>query len=121
MSLTSIAGALLAIPTNVFPTLNQSLATAPARALLWTLTYYGGYLVDDTYHNRGTICLEHGATDEFLAAWGYDFNARVNTSNPFYDDMLHLFQALQIVVNNSPKTIGGGGAELQPPPPPFCD
>jgi hypothetical protein len=45
----------------------------------------------------------------------------VGIAGPFYNDMVAIFQALQIVINNTPDTPGGGGTPLQPPPPPFCD
>lgn len=117
-------GSLLAIPQADAPAVNASLRTAPARSLLWTLSNYGAYLVDDTYENRGTLCTEHGATDEFAAAWGWPFNVDKSATGPaadWYQDLLALFQALQIVTNNGPDTPGGGGTPLQPPPPPFCD
>lgn len=106
-------GALLAIPANV----SVNVTTAPGAQLLWTLQNYGGYLVDDTAWNRGTFCVEHGVEDEFQAAYGYAFDA---SSGPFFNDLLRLFQALHIVVNNGPNTVGGGGTPRQPPPPPFC-
>eukprot|EP00047_Mylnosiga_fluctuans_P008303 m.258133 g.258133 ORF g.258133 m.258133 type:complete len:364 (-) comp21324_c0_seq1:95-1186(-) len=112
-------GALLAVPTKSFAQLNASLATPPGRAILWALTYYGGYLVDDTYYDRGTVCTEHGVTAEFAAAWGFAFNAVA--PSPFYTDMLAIFRALYIVASNGPDAIGGGGTPLQPPLPPFCD
>jgi hypothetical protein len=112
-------GALLAVPLQDMAAVNASLATEPARMLLWTLTYYGGYLVDDTFDDRGTICTEHGWTDAFSNAWSMEFNTRDATSE-WYKDMLTLFRALSIVVNNSEDSPGGGGPPLQPPAPPFC-
>lgn len=45
-------GALLAIPLSDLPRVNATLATAPARALAWTLANFGGLLCDDTYADR---------------------------------------------------------------------
>lgn len=116
-------GALLAVPPSVASQLAGQLRTAPGRVILAALTDYGGYLVDDTYANRGTFCTEHGVTDEFTTAWGWPFNAQASSSGSeyaWYSDLLAIFQSLSIIANNSPGSIGGGGAPRQPPPPPFC-
>jgi hypothetical protein len=112
-------GALLAVPPNVSSLVAAQMKTQPGKSILWTLTNFGGYLVDDTYWYRGTICTEHGVTDEFQAAWGFPFNA--NPGDMFFDDLLLIFQSLAVVANNGPNTIGGGGAPLQPLAPPFCN
>jgi len=112
-------GSLLAIPLNVSASIAGKMKTEPATSLLWTLTNYGGYLVDDTYYTRGTICTEHGVTDEFKSAWGYSFNAL--PGDDFYADLLLVFQNLWIVTNNGPYSIGGGGSPLQPLAPPICN
>lgn len=110
-------GALLAIPSNITIQLN----TIPGRKLLFTLQNYGGYISDDTYGNRGTIGTEHGVTDEFQATYGYPFNSGPQGPGAaWYTDMLTLFQALHVVINNDKDTVGGGGIPLQPPPPPIC-
>ena len=54
-------------------------------------------------------------TDEFREKYGYDFNGK---SGKFYNDFMKLFQALYIVDNNTPNSVGGGGTprvELAPP------
>lgn len=95
--------------------------TPPARSLLYTLTYFGGYLCDDTYADRATINTEHGVTDEFQAAWGFPFAAGASGSGgAWFQDVAALFKALQIVTSNAPSSPGGGGTPLLPPPPPFC-
>ena len=111
-------GSLLAIPVNISEQLNNTLTTIPAKKILYALTYYGGYLVDDTYWNRATFCTMHGVTDEFQAYYNYSFNTSPNS--PFYNDLLLIFQNLAIVINNSPTSIGGGGTPLQPLAPPLC-
>jgi hypothetical protein len=40
---------------------------------------------------------------------------------PLYDDLLRVFQALHIVTNNGPESVGGGGTPRKPPAPPLCD
>ncbi|CAF1497258.1 unnamed protein product, partial [Adineta ricciae] len=110
-------GSLLAIPSNI----SVNVTTLPGQKLLFVLKYYGGYLCDDTYANRGTISTEHGVTDEFQNVYGYSFNSgSTGPGAAWYNDLLALFQSLRVVINNSNTTIGGGGTPLQPPPPPIC-
>ena len=37
-----------------------------------------------------------------------------------YDDLLILFQALHVITNNRPDSVGGGGSPLTTLAPPFC-
>ncbi len=117
-------GALLAVRPGDLAHLTERLATAPARALAWTLTNYGGLLCDDTYADRATINAEHGFDDAFAAAWGWPFVTWPGDTRPgaavWLSDVLELFRALYIVSSNAADAPGGGGAPLQPPPPPFC-
>ncbi len=110
-------GALLAIPSNI----TVNVTTVPGQKMLFALQNYGGYLCDDTYNNRGTVCTEHGVTDEFQATYGYAFDSGPTSSGAaWYADMLALFQALHVVINNHQNTIGGGGTPLQRLAPPVC-
>jgi len=115
-------GALLAIPSTT-PLATLNLTTIPAARIAAALQAYGGYLVDDTYEPRGTLCAEHGVTDEFAAAYGWPFTAGATSGGggaAWYADMVAVFQALEVVANNAPDAPGGGGTPMQPPPPPFC-
>ncbi len=38
----------------------------------------------------------------------------------FYNDLIAIFQSLQVVINNSNSTVGGGGTPLGPIAPPIC-
>lgn len=67
------------------------------------------------------IAVEQGVEDEFKAAYGYDFSANANSNNPFYQDFMKLFQALNIITNNSLNSVGGGGTRRAPLAPPFTD
>ena len=110
-------GALLAIPSD----LTVNVTTVPGQKMLFALRNYGGYLCDDTYNNRGTVCTEHGVTNEFQAEYGYVFESGPNGPGAaWYADMLALFQALNVVINNGQNTIGGGGTPLQPLSSPVC-
>ena len=72
---------------------------------------------------RATFNVEHGFTDVFASVWGFPFAGtgwQGGMALDWVHDVVTLFRALRIVVNNSPSAIGGGGAPLQPAPPPFC-
>ena len=98
-----LPGTLLAIPSNGA----VDVKTVPRQKLLFALRNYGGYLVADTFDNRGTINTEHGVTEESQAAYGYPFNGTATgPSAAWYADLLALFQALHVVINNSEKTRG---------------
>jgi hypothetical protein len=68
--------------------------------------------------------MERGVTAELRAA----YNVSVAIEDPLtpnqgadlYADLVAIFRALNVVVNNGPATIGGGGTPRQPPPPPIC-
>jgi hypothetical protein len=109
-------GSLLAVPSAVASGVNTT--TVPGKRILDALTGYGGYLVDDTAAARGTLCTEYGFGDGFEASYGFQFN---QTSGAFKEDMTRIFQALHIVLNNQPDTIGGGGTPIRPLAPLFCD
>ncbi len=114
-------GALLAIPLTNLSYVTSNLATAPGRMLAWTLANYGGYLVDDTYADRATICVEHMFEQQFEDAWGYPFNAQQGGPGAeWMQDVFTIFRALFIVANNGADSIGGGGKPAQPVAPPPC-
>ena len=110
-------GSLLSIPSSIkISSLN--ITTIPGKKIFWTLQNYGGYIVDDTATNRGTLCLENGVEEEFEQKYGYPFESFPGSD--FYNDLLQIFQSLKIVINNANTTIGGGGNPLQPLAPPIC-
>ena len=116
-------GSLLAVAPADAPALNASLQTVPGRKMLAALRDYGALLVDDTFWNSTSICVQVGVEDEFTAAYGFGFAvtaAAKGAAKEWYDDMLSIFRALSVVVSNAADAPGGGGAPLQPPPPPFC-
>ena len=120
-------GALLAVPPAAAPAVAAGLVTEPARRILAALVDYGGYIVDDTGSERGggALCMERGVTAELRAA----YNVSVAIEDPLtadgqgadlYADLVAIFRALSVVVNNGPSAVGGGGTPRQPPPPPIC-
>ncbi len=108
-----LQGSLLAIPPKITKT-SLKLETPAGKKLFDTLQNYGAYVVDDSDGDAHYIAVEKGVRDEFRKKYGYDFETR---SGKFYEDFMKLFEALYIVDNNSPNSIGGGGtprAKLAP-------
>lgn len=58
-----VPGALLAIPTALAGSVNVT--TTPGERIKQALTYYGGYLVDDTASDSAAICTEAVVLSEF--------------------------------------------------------
>ncbi len=110
-------GSLLAIPVATDIT-TLGLETAPAKMLAWTLQNYGAYVVDDTYGRAFAINVENGTNGsfrtQFKSDWGFKLEQFVGDKTPWVRDMQRLVQALHIVDNNGPMSIGGGGVPLQP-------
>jgi hypothetical protein len=110
-------GALLAIPhTTRLAALK--LETAPAKQLAWTLQNYGAYIVDDTAAPGFALNAEDGPDGskraEFKADWGFDMAQKVGDNSPWRRDLQRLVEALHVVNNNGPRSIGGGGVPRQP-------
>ena len=110
-------GALLAIPAKQ-NLAKLNLETEAAQKLAWTLQNYGAYVVDDAGGPSVAISAEKGPRgsfrQQFKQDWGFDFEQRVRGNAPWMRDMQRIMQALQVVDNNGPATIGGGGKPLQP-------
>lgn len=110
-------GALLAIPSGVVLT-TLSLESVPGQMLAWTLQNYGAYIVDTTGGPGFALSAETGPDGtkraEFKADFGFDLEQRVNSNTAWSRDMARLVQALYLVDNNGPTSIGGGGVPLQP-------
>jgi hypothetical protein len=47
-------------------------------------------------------------------------NPNISPGTPFFDDLLAIFRALNVVTNNGIGRVGGGGTPRRPPPPPIC-
>ena len=119
-----VPGALLAVPPARAAALAP--ATVPGAKILRALTDFGGYLVDDTGSRAGggAFCAEHGVNEEVEELFGYSIRIEKPLTpaqgGALFADLVAIFQALAVVVNNAPGSVGGGGSGRQPPPPPFC-
>lgn len=115
-------GALLAIPASRDLS-KLGLETEPAKQLAWTLQNYGAYIVDDTYGPSFMFNVENGTDGsvrkQFKADWGFELEQRVRDNTPWTRDIQKLAQALYVVNNNNPSSIGGGGTPRQPLAPAF--
>jgi hypothetical protein len=105
-------GALLAIP-RWKKIASLRLETEPGKQLAWTLQNYGAYVVDDTSTPGFALNVEEGPAGskcaEFKADWGFDMAQKLNDDTPWRRDMQKLVEALYVVDNNGPDSIGGGG------------
>lgn len=109
-----LMGSLLALPPSLTET-SLGLQTPAGKKLFHALQNYGGYVVDDSGGDSHDLSVEKGVLEEFRTTFGYDF---YGTSGAFYDDYMKIFQALNIVDNNGPNSVGGGGTprvSLAPP------
>lgn len=107
-------GSLLAIPPST--DINAlGLETAAAKKIAWTLQNYGAYAVDDAYDpgtwNVIAWDVERGVDGELAAATGQGLDTN---SGPMYRDTVRLLNAIAIVDNNGPSSVGGGGTPRQP-------
>jgi hypothetical protein len=125
-----VPGALLAVPSQLANQLRAAITTEFGRRVFEALTSYGGYVVDDTANPLGAICMQAGSGDRLATMFGADFNMSFHGTRdvqgtgvyrgPLYTDLVLAFQALHVVDNNGPGSVGGGGTPLVPPPPPLC-
>ena len=120
-------GALLAIPSANASAVRT--LTPVGSKIKKALTDYGCYLVDDTgAGNSAAICMEADVNLEMREAFGYAMTyphgvspAASDPGGALYCDLLAIFRALHVVVNNRPTSIGGGGMPRQPAKPPICE
>lgn len=101
-------GSLFAIPPNVtVEALN--LQTEAGRKLFFTLQNYGTYFTEDAAWDTWDLVVERGVGVEFEATFGYSMS-----SDTWRAEVNKLMQALRVIANNKPNSIGGGGEPLQP-------
>jgi len=105
----------------LLPSFNvNSLTTTPGKILAQAFKDYGAYAVDDVSSNGWGLIIEQGPNgrvlDEFSGLYGYSMDQPA-AGSAFMNDLVTIFQALQIVTNNSSTNIGGGGTRRQPAPP----
>lgn len=108
-------GSLLAL----LPSFNvNSLTTTPGKILAQAFRDYGAYIVDDTYSDFWALQAEIGPNGSVDDEFTFRYNQPISTdSGAFYNDMVTIFQALHIVTNSGPNSIGGGGTRRVPLPP----
>ena len=121
-------GALLAVPAARSSRIAEKMKTKPGRKILEALTDYGGYIVDDTGGgNTAAICMESDVNAEMRRTFGYAMtyphgvtSSRTDPGHKLFADLLLIFRALHVVVNNRPGAIGGGGTPRIPTKRPIC-
>ena len=122
--------ALLAIPAAVADTVTTT--TPPGEKIKRAMVDYGAYIVDGTGPaNRAVqtaaLCLDADVNAEMRHAFGFAMTAPAGVratdtdgGASLYKDLLHIFQALHVVANNGPRSVGGGGTPRVPRKPPIC-
>lgn len=100
-----VMGTLLAIPPAAFA--NLSLTHERSRRIAEALRDYGGYIVDDTFRDVHALSVETGFSE-----WN---------DVTFHKELMAVFTALRVVLNNSPSAKGGPGVRLAPTAPPFVE
>ncbi len=111
-------GALLAIPPNVTAS-DLGIKTAAGRKMFDVLQDYGVYTVDGSGTNRSYIRNSYSQTKEaenaFKRKYGYNFNVYKNSHSAWAEDQRKLIQALHVVDDNNPHSIGGKGDARRAP------
>lgn len=108
-----VMGSLLAIPPDVTEE-SLGLTTEAGRKLFFTLKYYGAYFTEDAAWDTYDLIVERDAEVAFEQQYGFSMK-----SDTWKAEINKLAQALHIVDNNTPTSIGGGGTPLQPLAPDF--
>lgn len=108
-----VMGTLLAIPGDVKEA-SLGLSTKPGRKLFRVLQDYGAYFTEDAAWDTWDLIIERDAEKEFADAYGF-----TTGSAQWKADVNKLMQALHIVDNNGPQSIGGGGPPRVPLAPPL--
>ncbi len=108
-------GTLLTIPKNVTAE-SLGIRTEVGKKFFYALQNYGAYISDDSAWDCHCWCVEDGVNEEVMAKYGFGLSGN-NTL--FYQDSMKLVEALYIVTNNSPTSIGGGGTPCKPLAPIF--
>jgi hypothetical protein len=123
-------GALLAIPADVAATVTT--VTTPGEKIKRAMVDYGAYIVDgtggpDRLVKTAALCFDSEVNAEMRTAFGFAMTAPAGVTATdtdggaaLYQDLLHIFQALHVVVNNGPGRVGGGGEPRVPRKPPIC-
>ena len=123
-------GALLAIPANVAATVETT--TIPGGKIKRAMMDYGAYIVDGTgpptqLVKTAALCFDSEVNAEMRRTFGFAMTAPAGVTTTctdggaaLYKDLLHIFQALHVVVNNGPGSVGGGGEPRVPRKPPIC-
>jgi hypothetical protein len=108
-----VMGTLLAIAPDVSDE-EVGVTTEPGRKLLFTLRHFGAYFTEDAAWDTWDLIVERDAEIEFEQTYGFSMS-----SATWRDELNKLVQALSIVDDNAPGTVGGAGARSYAAAPPF--
>lgn len=105
-------GSLLALPVD-FPC---TYGSTPQQWLCQTLKSYGAYVVDDTFASETfAFSMEQDARLAFEARWGFhpsQNSSATGAAADYYNAVMDMIEALDIITNNGPTNVGGGGTPV---------
>lgn len=104
-----VMGSLLAIPTGVTPK-KLGLTTLAGKKVFYAMQDYGAYVVDDSGWDYNYINVERRAEVEYQQVKG----VHINEDKALQNDLTKIIQALKVINNNGPNSIGGGGVRRRP-------
>jgi len=109
-----VMGSLFAIPPGATAE-SLGLTTEPGRKLFAAMQDYGVYFTDDAAWDTWDLVVERYAAEDFAQAHGFTMG-----SATWKAEVNKLMQALSVITNNTPSSIGGGGTPRKPLAPPFA-
>lgn len=101
-----LMGSLFAIPPSITPE-SLGIQTVAGLILFETLQNFGMYFTEDAAYDTWDIIVEEGVGVEFTQTYGFSMH-----SDLWEDEINTLMQALHVITNNTPSSIGGGGIPL---------
>ncbi len=110
-----VMGSLFAIPPDATEE-SLNLQTPAGKKLFYTMQNYGVYFCEDAAWDTWDLAVERHAEIEFQEKYGYSMK-----SDTWRREINKLMNALHIIVNNGPESIGGGGEPRMPLLGPFSE
>jgi hypothetical protein len=106
----------------------NSLSTAPARSIAWTLMNYGAYLNDESgwdaiqlnveysYGDKSVNCPTGRVACQFKQVWGFTMDTpNPNPNTAWGRDIALICANFYVITNNTATSIGGPGAKRMQP------
>ena len=115
----AVPGCLLVLPLSFNI---AALKSVPGRMLAQAAHDHGMYNGNDTKGPGVGLCTEWSPAGDvqanFQRDWGFAFAGSAGSS-PWIDDLVSIFSAVEVIINNGPSSIGGGGTPIVALAPPL--